>query len=405
MHGVFNKYQWDAPIYKTYAEATRALENFQIKEKKIKHIHAIGNAENMETWSHIWKMRRLLHNDAGIPYEDIDSGTYPYIDLLQFPCEVELCEPIVFVFEDDTTLEILPHANHGLQMSVNKIGKDVVDGLNHSNFDSDQLFDCLKGHSVRNLQIIVKTLESWSNTIHFDYTEKRTKTTYQFWLDGEYGFYFRQPYPGYFSFGVTMQNHFAELGNETATVSYGKWKAVRNGLTQIVITEGHGRGGYFHIMPVAAEESQNTSVETDVISLDEDEIFDFLYFFLKKYYDPELNRKCRGEWNHDEDFDWYGDNYFSYAAMKSIVHDIEQYAEMIRDDYKNPLLAELKKGFHASSFDQDYSYTIVENRLPDAVIIETNRHIAVDFYQRFANRMRSMMQHAPQCELICFTGP
>ena len=91
--------------------------------------------------------------------------------------------------------------------------------------------------------------------------------------------------------------------------------------------------------------------------------------------------------------------------MESIVHDIERYAEMIQDDYENPLLAELKKGFHASSFDKDYSYTAVENRLPDTVIIETNRHIAVDFYQRFANRMRSMMQHAPQCELICFTGP
>ena len=34
MYGVFDKYQWDAPIYKTYAEAARALENFQIKEKK-----------------------------------------------------------------------------------------------------------------------------------------------------------------------------------------------------------------------------------------------------------------------------------------------------------------------------------------------------------------------------------
>ena len=69
------------------------------------------------------------------------------------------------------------------------------------------------------------------------------------------------------------------------------------------------------------------------------------------------------------------------------------------------LLDELKKGFHASSFDRDYYYIAAENRLPDAVIIETNRHVAVDFYRRFAKRVRSMMEHAPQYELICFTGP
>lgn len=403
MSGVYDKYLWNAPLYKTYADAIHALESFRIEDKKIKYVHAIGAAQNMETWNHVHKMRTLLHDNAGIPYDDIDSEAYPYVDLLRFPCEVELCEPVVFVFEDNTTLEILPHTNNGLRMSINQIGKDIVDGLNHSNFDSNKLFGCLKGHVIRNLQTIVQTLESRSNSIRPEHTEQQTKTTYQFWLDGEFGFFFRQTYSGWFSFRVTMQNHFAELGNKIATVSYGEWKAVRNGLTQITIVEGDGEGGYFSITPVAAEGRASLSREFDRISLDEDEILDFLYFFLKKYYNPELNRRYREEWN-DDDFDWYGDNYFTYESMKKIIKDIECCADMLQHDYANPLLDELKKGFHASSFDQDY-YIATENRLPDAVIIETNRHVAVDFYRRFAKQVRSMMKHAPQYEMICFTGP
>lgn len=401
MDGIYDKYLWNAPVYRTDAEAASALDSFRIRDKKIKHVHAIGAAENMKTCQLVKEMRAQLYGNAGNPYGDFDLGAYHRTDLLRFPCEVELCEPVVFVFEDDTTLEILPHAYGGLRMSINQIGKDIVDGLNHSNFDSDRLFGCLKGHAVKNLKTIVQApvLESRPNVIYTT-SEWQAKTTYKFCLDGGRGFYFRQSRSNWFYFGVTVRNRFPKPGDKTAAVSYGEWTAARNGLTQITIVEGHGRGGYFHIRPVTAEGSEHK----DIISLDLYEISGFLYFFLEKHYDSELNLSCR-KMCIDEKFDWYGDNYFTYESMKEIIADMERCADMLQRDYDNPLLDELKNDFPAPCFDEDYFYTAKEKRPPDNVIIEKNRRVAVDFYRRFARRMRSMMEHAPQYELICFTGP
>lgn len=94
-----------------------------------------------------------------------------------------------------------------------------------------------------------------------------------------------------------------------------------------------------------------------------------------------------------------------YESVVKILDEIDRYADMIENDYHNPILDELKKRFHSSSFDPDYHYTDVENRLPDEVIIESNRSIAVRFYRHFSARMRAMMKCAPQYELISFEGP
>ena len=82
-------------------EIVNAIEHLYVKDKKIKHIHVIGIAKNMETWSCVQQMRGILFEHAGIPHEDIDSEKYKYCGMTQFPCEVKICEPVVFVFEDD----------------------------------------------------------------------------------------------------------------------------------------------------------------------------------------------------------------------------------------------------------------------------------------------------------------
>ncbi len=61
----------------------------------------------MEPWAYRETIYTILAG-KGIPYKDIVSEKVPNIEQTLFPCEVVICEPIVFVFEDDSTLEIMP---------------------------------------------------------------------------------------------------------------------------------------------------------------------------------------------------------------------------------------------------------------------------------------------------------
>ncbi len=154
------------------------------------------------------------------------------------------------------------------------------------------------------------------------------------------------------------------------------------------IVEGRGHGGYFLIGPERSEKNDDCSVPEcrwEQISIDEETVVKFLYFFLKDIFDEELNRACRDEWD-SEGFDWYGCNYFTYESVRGILDKMDRFADLLENNYHNPLLDGLKQGFRASSFDQDYYERPAKDRLPDDVLLETNRGIAVDFYRRFSKR-------------------
>lgn len=124
----FDRYEWKPQLFQTPEELNTALEQFAVKDKKIKAIHTIGMAHNMQPWAYMQTMRTTLAG-AGVSYADIDSGRYPNIDKTLLPCEVKLCEPVVFVFEDDSTLEVKPSGDGGLFMSANRILPSVKDGF------------------------------------------------------------------------------------------------------------------------------------------------------------------------------------------------------------------------------------------------------------------------------------
>ncbi|WP_426349762.1 hypothetical protein ACPWSR_00630 [Alloiococcus sp. CFN-8] len=402
---VFDWHLWNADNYKTSIEIDSAIKSFGISGKTIKAVNVIGMAKNMEKESYIQNMQRTLAN-AGVSYENINSGRYPYINETLLPCEVLICEPVIFVFEDDTTFEIMPWRGDGIKMSVNQIPSNVVDGTNCSNFNSNLFFRSLIGKSIDRVQCLERTIRSQSGSS--TYREELKNYTYQFWLKGEFGFFIRQSYEGWYYFGVTLQNHFMELGNATAKITYGEIKAASYDKAQITIVEGHDSSSYFWIMPVKQVERSDEyrfgvdEYRPEEISIEEDDIYEFLYYFLDKYFDSDFPYTCREFCGND--FQWNLEyNIYTYDSIRKMIVDIREYLELLQKDFHNPKLETLKKYYRAYSFVQDYFHT---KGLPSHdQIIRDNINVAISFYERFCRRMEAMMEYAPEYELISFMGP
>ena len=278
----FDRYKWNPQLFRTPEELNAALEQFEVKDKKIKAIHTIGLAHNMQPWAYQQTMRTTLAG-VGIPYEDIDSGRYSNIEKTLLPCEVVLCEPVVFVFEDDSTLEIKPDGKGGLLLASNQISPFVKDGLNHSNVDSEYLFGRAIGCSIR---------EIWTTKTHAqtEYTcsghgDQDDTSKWKFWMTGEYDLYFHHRWGGWYQFGITSDR----IGCHDGKITYSVIKEAANRYMQIPIVEGHDGSSYFWIMPVrhiAVSDDNWNGIEEcreQEISIEEDDIGEFLYYFLDKY--------------------------------------------------------------------------------------------------------------------------
>ena len=402
----FDRYKWNPQLFRTPEELNAALEQFEVKDKKIKAIHTIGLAHNMQPWAYQQTMRTTLAG-VGIPYEDIDSGRYSNIDKTLLPCEVVLCEPVVFVFEDDSTLEIKPDGKGGLLLASNQISPFVKDGLNHSNVDSEYLFGRAIGCSIR---------EIWTTKTHAqtEYTcsghgDQDDTSKWKFWMTGEYDLYFHHRWGGWYQFGITSDR----IGCHDGKITYSVIKEAANRYMQIPIVEGHDGSSYFWIMPVrhiAVSDDNWNGIEEcreQEISIEEDDIGEFLYYFLDKYFDSNYPYgQSRDEYCGSE-FEWNLEyNIYTYEAMKRMLDEISTVSELLKTDFDNPVLADIKKRFHPFTFDPDENR--YQKKLTDfekEQLIRNNIHIDTDFYDRFVRRMRQMMENADNYELISFMGP
>lgn len=319
----FDRYEWKPQLFQTPEELNAALEQFAVKDKKIKAIHTIGIAHNMQPWAYMQSMRTTLAG-VGVSYYDIDSGRYPNIDKTLLPCEVKLCEPVVFVFEDDSTLEIKPNGDGGLFMSANRISSSVKDGLNHSNVDSEVLFKRVIGSSIRGIWTTkTRTITEYTSSGHGD---QDNTDKWKLSMSGDYDLYFCHRWGGWYQFGMTSDN----IGCQEGKIRYAIIKKAANNYRQIPIVEGHDGSSYFWIMPVRHVEVSDDNwygieeCREQEISIEEDDIGEFLYFFLEKYFDPDYpygqvrDRYCGSgfEWNLEY-------NIYTYETIREMLDEIE----------------------------------------------------------------------------------
>lgn len=401
----FDRHSWNPGYCKSPEEISTALNDFGVIGKEIKCVHTIGAATNMVPSNYTFEMKQALAS-VGIPYEQIESGKYP-VDSVLMPHEVEICEPVVIIFTDSSTLELMPNNGNCLMMSVNQISADILDGTNNHNYDSERFFRCLQGRRIEDAQIISR--------ISTDTFSTCSSITFQFWLTcgkglEDKGFFLRQHTDGRFSFGVTMQNWYLDMGNKTAKIPLSDVKAASLKTHQIMIVEGHDYSSYFWIMPVMPSKEailKMKECQEEEISIEENDIYDFLYYFLKKYFDPSFPYdKSRSDFGEIV-FEWNLEyNLYSYDTMNKMLNEIEECAELLDSDFDNPRLSGLKEYFKWYDFiDDDDKWAKKTDKAKAEEIIKRNIHVAADFYKRFIRRIRSMMKNAPEYNLISFMGP
>ena len=124
---------------------------------------------------------------------------------------------------------------------------------------------------------------------------------------------------------------------------------------EIEIKEGHDCSSYFWIRPVRVEPKDKITWDDveemeEEISIEESDVECFLAYFFYKHFDKELlYNKNRWEWSEDEfitHFEWWlTDNFYTYERMRNMLEDITQTALMLKYDYDNPSLQEVKKNF------------------------------------------------------------
>jgi len=130
-----------------------------------------------------------------------------------------------------------------------------------------------------------------------------------------------------------------------------------------------------------------------LMGFDDVDVETYLAHFLYKYYDPEIQREL--DWE-DPGFDWHDNNLYSFDDMKRILADIREVIKLLREDYDNPVLKPVKAYWVVSNRDISEEET---NNLRRQKVLE-----AVDFYERFCNRIEKMMK-LPGTDIMSFTGP
>lgn len=131
----------------------------------------------------------------------------------------------------------------------------------------------------------------------------------------------------------------------------------------------------------------------------------FLWYFLKKGFDPgnKYNKERQGVTAVEEnDFDWYGENYYTYDAMKTICSDILRVSSMLRDDYDNPYLVEIKEDYKVYRIvaEDDPDYNMKDN--PE--VIRRHIDVVIEFYERFVERVFKLMDQNSDSGVIVIGG-
>ncbi len=180
---------------------------------------------------------------------------------------------------------------------------------------------------------------------------------------------------------------------------------------EIQIKEGHDYSSYFWFRPVKVKLAEKVT-EDNVTELDEEfsieegDVECFLAHFFYKHFDNELvYNKRRYEYGLGfiEGFEWYLTyNFFTYEGIRALAEDINNVAELLKKDFDNPILADVKKSFSifymCPSDDKDY----IEG---NSANIRSHIDVVTDFYNHFTKRILQMLDNNPNTDIISVMGP
>ena len=412
----FDIQEWKPTFCKTEKELNAFWEENQIARKKIIKINAIGIALNMQGWSLEERIKKTL-SAAGVTVHLMQRMNKELYNNIQLNAELELWEPIVFVLEDHSTVELMFFPDGVLGVSVNQIDPDTTEGTNHGDCDANILFSKMLSRKCRRPEFYHRISYQGSGE---EERVQREEYAFVFTLSGDsyLRFFIRAGHDSEYTCGLNFRYQFNWEQN-IHKISLGRINEALKDVHQIPILEGTDYGSYFMIVPTMAEEQEidsSFSWETKNyykkrIMIEEDDVRSFLFYFLYKYFDEDYNKKYADRDPYDSvRFESYLDpNLYSYPAMKEMLLEIEEKARLLQEDFENPELNELIDGFSISYFLPDELWNLPHqedwNEKKRRQIIRDHLGIALDFYARFVKRVRKLMERNPDCECICFSGP
>ena len=201
---------------------------------------------------------------------------------------------------------------------------------------------------------------------------------------------------------------------------------------EIGIIDGHNGSSYFWIKPVRIIDFSNTNALDTVaemdsieISIEEDDIYEYLTPFLYKYFDKELEankNRLEDYWIDDDgyehktpitNFEWYlTHNFYTFDAIKNILKDISDTVDALLSGRKNEYKAKLIKKRGLATFELLYAKDMSEEQIKEynanrPTVNDTKVEMIIDFYQRFMYRMEYMLRVGEEkgYNLISFMGP
>lgn len=187
---------------------------------------------------------------------------------------------------------------------------------------------------------------------------------------------------------------------------------------EIKIVDGHDSSSYFWIMPVRVVDDTDTDsmdniaeMRSNEISIEEDDVSQYLTPFLYKYFDENLGaNKNRNDANG---FEWYLTyNFFTFESMAQILNDIKDTVDALSTGRDNGYTVELKKKRGTATYELLYAKGLNEEEVKEynanrPTEDDTEINLIVDFYRRFIYRMEYMINVGREkgYNLISFMGP
>ena len=415
----FDIQEWKPTFCKTEEELKTFWEEHQIARKKIMKINAIGIALNMDGWALGERIQETL-SSAGVTDELMQKvyKDWDWYDNIQLNAELKLWEPIVLVFEDRSTVELMIFPDGVLGVSVNQIDPDTTEGTNHGDCDANILFSEMLSRKCRRPEFYHRISYQGSGEGE---RVQREEYAVLFTLSGDsdFQFFIRAGYDSAFTCGLIFRKQFNWEQN-IYKIPFGKINEAQKDIRQIPILEGTDLGGYFMIVPLMVENKALDShyswstedTYKNTIMIDEIDVQPFLFYFLAKYFDEDYNKKYASRDSYDSSigFEHYADpNLYSYPVMKKMLQEIEVKTRLLQEDFENPELKEMIDDFSISHFLPNELWDLPHqedwNEEKRKEIIRDNLGIALDFYARFVKRVRKLMERNPDSDCICFTGP
>lgn len=201
---------------------------------------------------------------------------------------------------------------------------------------------------------------------------------------------------------------------------------------EIGIVDGHDSSSYFWIMPVRVIDPSDTDDIDNIaemssleISIEEDDVAQYLTPFLYRYFDSELEaNKNRVDYHWEDDdgneqkacfdsFEWnLTYNFFTFESVENIIKDINDTVDALLTGRNTEYTVKLKEKrgmatgelIYAKDLTAEEIKTYNDNRPKED---DTEIELIVDFYRRFTYRMEYMMKVGKEkgYDLISFMGP